>query len=346
MGAPAIVYLPGLFGSTLGWGTSLFFAPTTIWVSPFSAFSSILLQLQLAVDGRAPGPLTSGIAVTPTGLIQPFYGAMARYLERRGYRVERTAYDWRLTVADAAASVVNRILDRLPNTPIVFVGHSLGGLVARAAAASLAYGGKGSQVLGIITYGTPHYGSLVPVQTWFGLAAFYQRLDQVLGLISPSANPNRNPLLDVICSTWPSLFELMSFKASGPLAQFNPVAASAIYEIANYAGGNPTLAAPSFAAAIAAQAVLSGQLDTAKMRCIVGSGVETPVDLDLTYPLSSPKAYLLSDVGDGVVDVDSAVPRGVEFLTVRGISHELLPQAWPVWHAVEFFLGQILGPGA
>jgi pimeloyl-ACP methyl ester carboxylesterase len=345
MASPVVVYLPGLFGSTLVVGPPAFPFDLIIWVSPLSVFSGIVLQLQLAADGESPGPRTDGYPVVPTGHIDEYYGPLSRYLESKRYMVSKTAYDWRHTIARSASAVYQDLLLNLRGVPIVFVAHSMGGLVARAVAALMRAGGQGDQVLGIITLGCPHYGSLLPVQTWFGIGKFYGRLAQVIGLLFPSPLPYRNGMLDVIAATWPSLYELSSYKNSGPLFSSNPLAASQIYDIDNYTGGNPFLQAASMAAAIAAQDVLTASLDPTILRCIVGSGVRTPYDLLAGLPLNAPNVYLYNDDGDGVVPANSAAVPGSQVITVKGTPHELLPQDPQCWAAVRFFLQQILGPG-
>jgi pimeloyl-ACP methyl ester carboxylesterase len=232
----------------------------------------------------------------------------------------------------------------LRNQPIVFVAHSMGGLVARAVYQLLRAAGQADQVLRIITLGTPHYGSLVPVQAWFGVAQFYRRLAQVIGWLFPGGPGVRNGMLDVICASWPAMYELMSFRNSGPLFRTNPAAASLIYDSDNYGAGNPFISAGSMRSAITVQDGLNGAIDPGILSCIVGTGVDTAYDLLAGLPLNSPNVYLYTENGDGIVPADSATVSGAQVLTVRGVPHELLPQAPQCWAAVRYCLNQALGP--
>lgn len=345
MAAANVVYLPGLFGSTLG--TARFFYPGdfTVWVSPLSVISGIVIQLQLAADGVSPGPATEGIPCFPTGLVDGYYEPLALYMEMQGYTVWRAAFDWRKDVNRIAEQVAADLVRKFVNDPFVFVAHSFGGLVARQVAGILQGQGRGRQVQGIITLGTPHFGSLVPVQTWFGIAAFYQRLAQGAGLFFPGGTPPRLTILDLICATWPALYTCMSFRNSGPLFSSNPAAAAAIYDADNYAGGNPFLQSASLEAAITAQASLGDGGVGSRTCCIVGSGVRTPDNLDMTRPLNSPIVYEFSDFGDGVVPADSASLPGSQVVTVQGVAHENMPQDGRCMAAVRYFLQQLTGIG-
>lgn len=345
MANPNVVYLPGLFGSTLG--TLRFFYPGdfTVWVSPLSVISGIIIQLQLAADGISPGPATEGIPCFPTGVVDAYYEPLALFMSQTGYTVWRAAFDWRMDVNRVAEQVYADAIRRFANDPFVLVAHSFGGLVARQVAGLFNGRGRGGQVLGTITLGTPHFGSLVPVQTWFGIAAFYGRLAQGAGLFFPGGTPPRLTLLDLICATWPSLYTCMSFRRSGPLFSNNPAAAAAIYDAANYSGGNPFLQSATLEAAITAQASLGDGAVGAGLCCIVGSGVRTPDDLDMTQPLNSPIVYSYSDNGDGVVPVESASLPGSQVVTVQGVAHENMPQDLRCMRAVQFFLQQITGIG-
>jgi pimeloyl-ACP methyl ester carboxylesterase len=54
-------------------------------------------------------------------------------------------------------------LEMLPAARILLVGHSMGGLVARSAVQEIERLGKGERIVGLVTLGTPHLGSLLPL---------------------------------------------------------------------------------------------------------------------------------------------------------------------------------------
>ena len=157
------MYLPGLFGSQLVIATPNPRLGLVIWISAWSALSGIVLQLQLNADGRSPGAQTYGFPIVANKILDQFYAPFQQWLQAQGYNVFPAAYDWRLTIADIADAVLGDVLLQFGDESFVFVAHSMGGLVARAVAAKLGQSGRGDQVLGLITLGTPHYGSLSAV---------------------------------------------------------------------------------------------------------------------------------------------------------------------------------------
>ena len=76
-------------------------------------------------------------------------------------------YDWRKSVIDSARSYlvpwIDRARSRSGQSKVVLVGHSMGGLVARAYVQSQQYRGD---VERLITLGTPHRGAAQAYYVW------------------------------------------------------------------------------------------------------------------------------------------------------------------------------------
>jgi outer membrane protein assembly factor BamB/pimeloyl-ACP methyl ester carboxylesterase len=101
---------------------------------------------------------------------------LRRYLQYRsldeGYDFYRFTYPSFNPIAAAAESLANRVREGFPGRNVVLIGHSMGGLVARAA---VEMHGLHSQVSKVITLGTPHHGAR--------LADVYETASDVSGVI-------------------------------------------------------------------------------------------------------------------------------------------------------------------
>src|SRR6185437_5531513 len=98
----------------------------------------------------------------PLGLIPHTYLALKLRLAAAGYRVVLHDYDWREDIGASAAGLA-RHLEAQPAARLVLIGHSMGGLVARAALGHCnpTTARRIEQLIGL---GTPHGGSLGAVQ--------------------------------------------------------------------------------------------------------------------------------------------------------------------------------------
>ncbi|PWB47082.1 MAG: hypothetical protein C3F18_12250 [Nitrosomonadales bacterium] len=145
--APIVFLLPGIMGSHIQLGKD------RIWFEPFSMWAGEMARIRAdVVEG-----------VTPDGWMDRNYEMLARHLAE-SHEVRPFAYDWRLSVTDAAArfgkELDQAMLDaRKRGQPLRIVAHSMGGLVAR-----LALKGRWDQFKAIpgsrlLQLGTPNQGS-------------------------------------------------------------------------------------------------------------------------------------------------------------------------------------------
>ena len=99
------------------------------------------------------------------------YDGLIKTLKGLGYIENKNLfiwpYDWRQTIASTANKLNNFITTNVetknPNTKITFIGHSLGGLVARTWTQS-----NSDKVQHLVTVGTPNQGAIQPYSAWEG----------------------------------------------------------------------------------------------------------------------------------------------------------------------------------
>jgi pimeloyl-ACP methyl ester carboxylesterase len=345
MATPNIVFVPGIFGSLLG----VSFGPRArgyfVWVSPETALTGQLLQLQLANDGVSPGPLTFGVSLSPLGLIRETYGPMIAWMNAQPWNVLTVPYDWRLSVLVSARAVLATINAAFGQAPIIFVCHSMGGLVARAVYALLVQAGQGGQVAGMVTMGTPHFGSWAIQRGFFGIEPFYALLQRAAGLLGPWLPGYREDFLDAIVASWPGWYELAPWRDSGPLAIADPATAQALYQVGTYAGGNRYVRQDLLNAAAVTQDFLAPAIPFGQVRCIRGKNYVTAYEVNPPNPLSQVNGYKYTGGGDGTVPIDNATVASA-FNTDLQSLHGEMPLDQHVWAAVKWNVQALAGPGA
>lgn len=345
MAGPNVVYLPGIFGSRLGLPSFPFALGVDVWPPNVGLVTGLLLQLQLAADGVSPGPKTYGMPLQVNGLVQFEYQQLAAYMRLRGWNVLEAPYDWRLSVQRSAPVVLAAILQAFGSSQFVIVAHSMGGLVARAVYALLVLAGQGAQCRGIVTLGTPHFGSWEGVRGFFGLPQLYQSLaifQGIQGLLQPGG---RIDLLDVILASWPGWYELLPWRDDGPLAITDPATAQALYTLGFYAGGNPYISAAWLAAAVQTQHYLDPAIPPNGMVTIRGQNYVTAYEVNPGVSRGTDAGYLYTGAGDGQVPASYATVIGAVVVD-RAAAHGQMPLDPPVWQAVVSGVRYLVGPGA
>ncbi len=153
-GAPKnLVFVPGVMGSQLQSRSK-----GGVWWIDVRTRAHID-DLALSPDGRADADNANEIIpFTTDPQYEPFLTAV---LEQPGFGHELFPFDWRKLPFESAAALrdlVVRLHDENGGKPVHLVGHSMGGLMIRAAL--VAYGDElWSRVGRIVFLGTPHYGS-------------------------------------------------------------------------------------------------------------------------------------------------------------------------------------------
>lgn len=318
--------VPGLLSSELYLDPPL---TIKVWVD-YSALSLGLVGLlRLAPAGVLPGP-PDGRQMYAGAPLPDYFGVCVGLLTQQltpyGYSVQQFGYEWRQHFFAPANQLANRIrASVVPSDPCVIVGHSMGGLVARAAWVDLGQTGQQNLVKRIITLGTPHQGSYAPV---WAFSVNYQAINQLVYLANVvGGNLNRvNPLAsfpswtpetlrDLLC-TWPSMYDLLPVLGSPDSS--TDISRPMLYSKSNWNG----IAAVSqlhldYARTVVGPFLLSpGSFPPSWiLTTVAGTGVATPAALAVPQDLGAPLAIAVDPDGDGAVTQDSAlVNPGVQYV--------------------------------
>lgn len=315
---PICYFLPGFLGS----GLSLD-APglDPLWVSYTRLAYGEGGGMRLAADGIAPQP-PDGRPLFVQAPLFDYYGRAANILRDQlgphRYAVVAWGWDWRKTIiaqGEALAAAIRA--HSFPDDPAAIVGHSAGGLVARAAWLSLLRSEQSNLIRRIVTLGTPHQGTYDVVALW---SLDTPQLDQVSWLtLAVAAGTRQVPLpakgrywsvLDMVqlASTWPALYELLPTLGT-PTAADDPQRFH-LYDVAKW----PSNRGISQAWLNHSRNTFGSFLrDPASMPpthiLTTLAGIQTPTADKLLYvsDLGQPRAYGRTDDGDGVVTRSSAL---------------------------------------
>jgi pimeloyl-ACP methyl ester carboxylesterase len=198
-----VIFLPGVAGSIL------FDRPIIgdqLW--PFSPLGK-RAALRLQDDGRTPA--MTGVAVTAFDIIRTkdanfstlknVYGGLVDFLQSRGYR-EGTdfnvfPYDWRLDNAthfEALDLAIRNTLGATGRDKVVLLGHSMGGVIARAYILSKPE--RAARVEALISLATPYWGS---PKVYYALINGYD-----------FGNPTIRPeLMKILARNMPAAYQLL-----------------------------------------------------------------------------------------------------------------------------------------
>ncbi len=159
-GGPRVLILPGIMGSTIGRLRKNGSEDIT-WFDPLEIAQGQLVKLAL------PG----GSRYWPLGVLRFAYERLRLVLRIAGFDAVFHPYDWRRDIDWNGRELADR-LSRERRQEVVLVGHSMGGLVARAALAH-----KGAErIARVIQLGTPNRGAFIAVQALRGTYPLVRRL--------------------------------------------------------------------------------------------------------------------------------------------------------------------------
>lgn len=144
---PDIVYLHGMAGGRLERGGK------RVWLSAPTLWKGTLAR---DIEG----------ALNPDGHIKLFHRPAAFYWRRRGFRVHEYAYDWRLSLDEAAARLEDFVA-RLAAPRVLVAAHSMGGCVACRWSA-LFPESAARRVEWAYLYGVPVRGTFAAVEVLLG----------------------------------------------------------------------------------------------------------------------------------------------------------------------------------
>jgi pimeloyl-ACP methyl ester carboxylesterase len=181
-----VFVLPGIMGSRLGLVARRSYS--LLWLHPTALTNGDLAQLAL------PGPR----ALRAVGVMLPGYLKLRLRLEIAGFRPLFCPFDWRQDIERLARALVQTI-ERSGERRALIVGHSMGGLVARAALAH----DKQRRIAKLIQLGAPNDGSFAPLQA---LRAVYPTVRKIAAI---DRNHTAEQLARTVYHTLPGIYQML-----------------------------------------------------------------------------------------------------------------------------------------
>ncbi len=306
---PKIYLLPGMLGSQLGWLRRRGQPPDLLWLDPADVVHGRLSSLRLTRARRAPPS-----SLRPLGIIPHTYLRLKLRLEASGFQVVAYDYDWRLNL-DTVARALARRLEQDSARRLALVGHSMGGLLARAV---LNHCSRRTQrrIVSLIGIGTPFGGAIGAAQV---LRATYP----VLLRLAAIDRLHRPETLSATFRGFGSLYQML------PSAQLGSLD---LFERSSWPRRGP---APDPAQLATARRFLSA-LPAADERfvAIVGTGQRTVTGIERQ---GDQFRYEVSAAGDGTVPTAAAALAGAAQYCLR-CEHSELPREVRVATAVSELL--------
>ncbi len=300
--------------------------PQTVW-----------LDLCQMADGGIRKLAIDAAGVIPGGLMERYYGQFIDFLAQ-SHEVLQQPYDWRLSVRDSAQQLAALLEARLPaleakRLPLHIVGHSMGGLVARAMFAlhpQLWQRARALPGFRLMMLGTPNGGCYQTVRLLTGqhyLANWVSLLD---------LRDNRDDVLAILVR-YPGIADMLPWVAArGDFSQLST------WENLKHESGDswPLPAQQVLTQAAQTWDLLRGAAQDAQaMLYVAGWAPETAADVILGPDPQAPDSGLQrlrfpsSPRGDGTVLWDQGRLPDVPMWYVKGASHAYLLAYRPAFQA-------------
>jgi hypothetical protein len=183
-----VYVLPGIMGSQLGFIRGGKRPNDILWLDPIDIAFGRLTDLKLTDASR----------IVALGAMSYSYLKITLSLRKAGFDAVLLDYDWRRDIATLGRALAQRLADD-GRDEVALIGHSMGGLVARAALTHAA----GKQVSQLIMLGTPNSGSLAAVQALRGTYSVVRKI-AMLDLRHDAEFLARN-----VFASFPGLHELL-----------------------------------------------------------------------------------------------------------------------------------------
>jgi len=280
-----VFVLPGIMGSQLSLPRQRPDPDNLLWLDPTDFQAGHLMLLAW-----------SSLPVRSCGPVLYSYLPMKFALEAAGFTVRCFDYDWRRDIAELGVEFARRIAIE-PARHIAVVGHSMGGLVARAALRTDA----GQRVTHLITLGTPHGGSYAPLQALRGVYPLVRRLAQL------DPGHSAEALARDVFATFHSLYQMLPRDDGANLID---------------ARNWPSIGPQPNATLLDRVPMLNLGGADARIGAIAGYGFETPVHV---ARVEDDFYYRYGAAGDGTVPTACATLRGTEAWYCK-VAHNELPR--------------------
>lgn len=285
-----VYVLPGIMGSQLGFIRGGKRPNDILWLDPIDIAFGRLIELRLTADSR----------VAALGAMNYTYLKLTLSLRKAGLDAVLLDYDWRRDIATLGRNLAERIATD-GRQDVAIIGHSMGGLVARAALTHPA----GRQVSQLVMLGTPNAGSLAAVQALRGTYSVVRKIAML------DLRHNAEFLAREVFSTFAGLHELLPDSRSvSDLDLFDPASWPA-------RGPGPDLALLRASAELAQRMAAAD----ARFNMVVGCNRLTATGVALR---DGEFEYEYSLQGDGTVPIELARLAGARHSYVE-CDHSDLP---------------------
>jgi pimeloyl-ACP methyl ester carboxylesterase len=250
--------------------------------------------------------LAAGLPIVSLGGMPYSYLALKLRLEIAGFTVRWADYDWRRSIEDNGAQLAARITAE-PARRQYLLGHSLGGLVARAALSA-----SDASVERLVTLGSPHAGSFAALQA---LRASYITVRRIAQL-DPSRSAEQ--LAEAVFASFPSLYQMLPARC-GTLD---------LRDIRHWPDAMPRPQTD-----LVSRAGLPAlPWNDGRSHCIAGTGFDTVSSVTVD---SGQFRYHITRDGDGTVPRESAAPAGQPVRYTSTLHGELPRDAAVAQAAIE-----------
>jgi hypothetical protein len=183
-----VYLLPGIMGSQLGFVRGGKRPNDILWLDPIDIAFGRLTELRYADGSR----------VVALGAMNYTYLKLTLSLRKAGYDAVLLDYDWRRDIATLGRLLAERLAAD-GHEDVALIGHSMGGLVARAALTHAA----GKRVSQLLMLGTPNAGSLAAVQALRGTYSVVRKIAMI------DLRHDAETLARQVFSSFPGLHELL-----------------------------------------------------------------------------------------------------------------------------------------
>jgi pimeloyl-ACP methyl ester carboxylesterase len=274
--APRVDIVPGIMGSQLGIARRAPLPHDLLWLDPMDIAAGRLGLLKpTARDG-----------IVALGVVLYTYLRLKLHLRAAGFDPVFHDYDWRLDVAELGAALAARLRHERAKR-LMLVGHSMGGLVSRAA---LAKQGT-SRIERVVLLGTPNFGSFAAVQALRGTYAVVRKIACL------SQNHSAEWLAQKVFNHFPSLYQLLP--PPGYCADLD------LFDLRQWPLGGPR----PRRAMLTAAATLTSRLAAADERFAVIAGVNQETVTAIARRRDD-FVYTITRDGDGTVPTEQALLPG------------------------------------
>ncbi len=253
-------------------------------------------KVWLSATGLVRGSLGDELqgALNPTGQIKLFHRPAAVYWRARGMTVHEFAYDWRLSLDEAALRLRDLIAAQPPEERLLIVAHSMGGCVA--CRFSALYPEQAERIERAHFFGVPVRGTFAAVEVLLGQFM----LPRMVAGASPFRRKQVLAELAAACAAMPGLIEML------PDPELFPSAAI-LYDRATWpAACAPEQALLDRALALKREMLLSPILQ--RVTVLAASNWPTPAGVELAADGRGLRLSGETAPGDGVTPTTSATP--------------------------------------